>query len=107
MPESKISIPESLKEVLTIMGFQCKRCGECCHDVPMMFRLKDPTAKELEFWKVRGMDVQEVEGEIRLYVKRKCPQLKGENQCRIYGKHPEMCKTWDCRFMKEVNHATR
>lgn len=86
----------------------CKKCGECCNDIPLypseleMFKY---ILKAENRWEPSRINFNP---ERRLYkLKGKCPFLNGENRCMIYSFRPIICKaypsSYECGSTLKIN----
>jgi Fe-S-cluster containining protein len=75
----------------TIVG-QCVKCGYCCQNMVMPF---PDMAHTHEWLTARGWRKIFTQGDVAMYtIRHPCPNLKGDNTCRIHDRKPESCRNY-------------
>ena len=78
---------------------KCKKCGECCEDIPLYpseFEMFKYILKAEGRWKPKDITFNR---DKRLYkVNGRCPFLSDKNTCMIYSFRPIICKAYPGRY---------
>lgn len=77
----------------------CKRCGKCCHDIPLNHK-EASLFKYILSLKEEHLNLEELnDSNYQYMLKGICPFLRDDNLCDIYNFRPHICRIFpliDC-----------